>query len=38
MMRMDNRYWENLSVDRLERILDACRQGRDPSSEDFNRE
>jgi NADH-quinone oxidoreductase subunit E len=38
MMRMDRRYWENLTVDKLERIIDACRQGRDPSSEDFNRE
>lgn len=37
MMRMDNRYFENLSVDKLERILDACRQGRDPASEDFTR-
>jgi NADH-quinone oxidoreductase subunit E len=34
MMRMDNRYWENLSVDKLERILDACKQGRDPVAED----
>jgi len=38
MMRMDNRYWENLSVDKLERLIDACREGRNPSSEDFNRE
>jgi len=37
MMRMNNRYWENLSVEKLERIIDACREGRDPSSEDFNR-
>jgi NADH-quinone oxidoreductase subunit E len=34
MMRMDNRYWENLSSDKLERILDACKQGRDPVGED----
>jgi NADH-quinone oxidoreductase E subunit len=34
MMRMDNRYWENLTVDKLARILDACKQGRDPASED----
>ncbi|HEU4930298.1 MAG TPA: NAD(P)H-dependent oxidoreductase subunit E [Candidatus Krumholzibacteria bacterium] len=34
MMRMDNRYWENLTADKLSRILDACKQGRDPSSED----
>jgi len=37
MMRMNNRYWENLTVEKLERIIDACREGRDPSSEDFNR-
>ena len=37
MMRMNNRYWENLSVEKLERIIDACREGRDPLSEDFNR-
>ncbi len=37
MMRMDNRYWEDLTVDKLERILDACKQGRDPTSEDFAR-
>jgi NADH-quinone oxidoreductase subunit E len=38
MMRMDRRYWENLTVDKLERILEACRQGRNPATEDFNRE
>ena len=37
MMRMDNRYWENLSADKLERIIDACKQGRDPANEDINR-
>jgi NADH-quinone oxidoreductase subunit E len=37
MMRMNNRYWENLTVEKLERIIDACREGREPSSEDFNR-
>lgn len=37
VMRMDNRYWENLSVEKLERIIDACAAGRDPSGEDFNR-
>ena len=37
VMRMDNRYWENLTVEKLERIIDACREGRDPSTEDFNR-
>ena len=31
MMRMNNRYWENLTVEKLERIIDACRDGRDPS-------
>lgn len=34
MMRMDNRYWENLTVEKLGRILDACREGRDPVKED----
>jgi NADH-quinone oxidoreductase subunit E len=37
VMRMNHRYWENLTVEKLERILDACKEGRDPSSEDFNR-
>ncbi|HEX5133277.1 MAG TPA: NAD(P)H-dependent oxidoreductase subunit E [Candidatus Krumholzibacteria bacterium] len=37
MMRMNNRYWEDLSVEKLERIIDACRDGRDPASEDFSR-
>jgi NADH-quinone oxidoreductase E subunit len=37
VMRMDNRYWEDLSVEKLERIIDACRAGRDPAPEDFNR-
>jgi NADH-quinone oxidoreductase subunit E len=37
VMRMDNRYWENLTVEKLERIIDACRAGRDPSAEDSNR-
>ena len=37
VMRMDNRYWENLSVEKLERLIDACAEGRDPSGEDFNR-
>jgi NADH-quinone oxidoreductase subunit E len=37
VMRMDNRYWENLTVEKLERIIDACREGRDPKTEDFNR-
>jgi NADH-quinone oxidoreductase subunit E len=34
MMRMDNRYFENLTADKLGRILDACKQGRDPVGED----
>lgn len=34
MMRMDNRYFENLTANKLERILDACQQGRDPVGED----
>ncbi len=34
MMRMDNRYFENLTANKLERILDACKQGRDPVGED----
>jgi NADH-quinone oxidoreductase subunit E len=38
VIRMDNRYWENLSVEKLERIIDACREGHDPASEDFNRD
>ena len=37
VMRMNNRFWNELSVEKLERIIDACREGRDPSSEDFNR-
>jgi NADH-quinone oxidoreductase subunit E len=37
MMRMDDRYWEDLTVEKLERIIDACRAGRDPASEDVKR-
>jgi NADH-quinone oxidoreductase subunit E len=37
MMRMDDRYWEDLTVEKLERIIDACRAGRDPASEDAKR-
>jgi hypothetical protein len=33
---MDDRYWENLTTDKLERIIDACRQDRDPASEDHS--
>jgi NADH-quinone oxidoreductase subunit E len=34
MMRMDNRYFENLSRDKLQRVLRACKEGRDPAEED----
>jgi NADH-quinone oxidoreductase E subunit len=34
MMRMDNRYFEGLSADRLARILKAAKDGRDPAEED----
>jgi NADH-quinone oxidoreductase subunit E len=34
MMRMDNRYFEGLSAEKLTRILDACIEGRDPAEED----
>jgi NADH-quinone oxidoreductase subunit E len=34
VMRMDNRYWENLTADKLERIIAACKAGRDPVAED----
>ncbi len=34
VMRMDDRYWENLSAEKLERIIDACREGRDPAAEE----
>jgi NADH-quinone oxidoreductase subunit E len=37
VMRMDNRYWENLTVEKLERIIDACRAGRNPVPEDYSR-
>jgi NADH-quinone oxidoreductase subunit E len=37
VMRMNNRFWNDLTVEKLERIIDACREGRDPSSEDFSR-
>jgi NADH-quinone oxidoreductase E subunit len=37
VMRMNNRFWNDLTVEKLERIIDACRDGRDPSGEDFNR-
>lgn len=34
VMRMDNRYFENLSADKLERAIQACKEGRDPAEED----
>ncbi len=34
MMRMDNRYFEGLSADKLARILTAAKDGRDPAEED----
>ncbi|MCH7549104.1 MAG: NAD(P)H-dependent oxidoreductase subunit E [Candidatus Krumholzibacteriota bacterium] len=34
MMRMDNHYFENLTRERLGRIIQACRDGRDPREED----
>ncbi|HET6347609.1 MAG TPA: NAD(P)H-dependent oxidoreductase subunit E [Candidatus Krumholzibacteria bacterium] len=37
VMRMNNRFWNDLTVEKLERIIDACRDGRDPVSEDFSR-
>ncbi len=32
VIRINDTYYENLTVERLERILEACRQGRDASS------
>lgn len=34
VMRMDNRYFENLTSEKLGRILNACLEGRDPAEED----
>ena len=34
VMRMDERYFENLTEDKLDRIIQACRDGRDPVEED----
>jgi len=34
VMRMDDRYWENLTADKLRRIIAACKEGRDPVAED----
>jgi NADH-quinone oxidoreductase subunit E len=34
MMRMDNRYYEDLTAEKLDRIITACKEGRDPAEED----
>jgi len=34
VMRMDRRYYENLTREKLTRIIRACREGRDPAAED----
>jgi NADH-quinone oxidoreductase subunit E len=34
VMRMDERYFENLTEDKLKRVIQACRDGRDPADED----
>ncbi len=34
VMRMDDRYFENLTEDKLKRVIQACRDGRDPVDED----
>jgi NADH-quinone oxidoreductase subunit E len=34
MMRMDEHYFENLTEEKLDRIIQACREGRDPIEED----
>jgi len=34
MMRMDRHYFENLSREKLKRIIQACREGRNPRDED----
>lgn len=36
MMRMDNRYFENLTPNKLNRIITACQEGRDPAGEDHD--
>jgi len=36
MMRMDNRYFEGLSREKLKRILQACKEGRNPADEDHD--
>lgn len=34
VMRMDEHYFENLTEEKLDRIIQACREGRDPVDED----
>lgn len=34
MMRLNKRYFENLTRDKMQRIIRACREGRDPAEED----
>lgn len=36
MMRLNRRYFENLNRDKLQRIIRACREGRDPAEEDHD--
>lgn len=36
MMRLGKRYYENLTRDKLSRIIRACREGRDPAVEDHD--
>lgn len=34
VMRMDEHYFENLTEEKLDRVIQACREGRDPVDED----
>lgn len=34
VMRLDEHYFENLTEEKLDRVLKACREGRDPKTED----
>jgi NADH-quinone oxidoreductase subunit E len=34
VMRLDEHYFENLTEDKLDRVIQACREGRDPIDED----
>ncbi|MDH3197642.1 MAG: NAD(P)H-dependent oxidoreductase subunit E [Candidatus Krumholzibacteria bacterium] len=36
MMRMGNRYYENLTREKLARVIRACREERDPAAEDHD--